>query len=284
VEMAWCGGGVVVVVRWLGESGAWHGGDGMASVAWMMMTRVDGNGAVVLLGGVGGGGSGRRRGSGEQPGIVGGRTGDQGSRGGGRGTKVDDCESIDLLDVLLVVKFDEQSVFNHWDWTSNGAWCNKGTRIINGWNHNDVDVVVIDQDDQVIHTRIWLKKERKEVFCSFIYAHNRYTHRRSLWRSLSKHTCSLPTELKDFPSKFNELTEEIKSLTSQVAELKTLKWELLEEFLSLPAKVELAQAKIKTLDALPSLLLNVTKSLNKFAEVLESTSTKAGDQSVLSVG
>nr|GEV47022.1 hypothetical protein [Tanacetum cinerariifolium] len=41
---------------------------------------------------------------------------------------------------------------------------------------------------------------------------------------------------------------------------------LLEEFLSLLAKVESAQAKLKTLDALPSLLLNVTKSLNKFAE------------------
>ncbi|GKF51974.1 RNA-directed DNA polymerase, eukaryota, reverse transcriptase zinc-binding domain protein, partial [Tanacetum coccineum] len=32
-----------------------------------------------------------------------------------------------------------------------------------GWNRNDVDVVVIDQDDQVIHTRIWLKTERKET-------------------------------------------------------------------------------------------------------------------------
>nr|GEV51275.1 hypothetical protein [Tanacetum cinerariifolium] len=78
------------------------------------------------------------------------------------------------------------NVFNHLDWTSNGTWCNKGTRIIMGWNYNDVNVVVIDQDDKVIHTRIWLKNERKEVFCSFIYAHNRYTHHRSLWRSLSK--------------------------------------------------------------------------------------------------
>ncbi|GKE40794.1 hypothetical protein Tco_1464199 [Tanacetum coccineum] len=127
---------------------------------------------------------------------------------------------------------------------------------------------------------------------------------------------SLPTELKDLPSKFNELTEEIKrlktqvhgleielpkelkeiptkledftktatSLTSQVVELKTLQWELPEEFLSLPAKVESAQAKLTTLDALPSLWLNVTKALNKFAVVLESTSTKAGDQSVPSAG
>nr|GEV18960.1 retrovirus-related Pol polyprotein from transposon TNT 1-94 [Tanacetum cinerariifolium] len=93
---------------------------------------------------------------------------------------------------------------------------------------------------------------------------------------------SLPTELKDLPSKFNELTKEIKgtatSLTSQVAKLKTLQWELLKEFHSLPAKVESAQARLKTLDALPSLLLNVAKALNKFVEVLESTSTKAGDQ------
>nr|GEV21979.1 hypothetical protein [Tanacetum cinerariifolium] len=53
-----------------------------------------------------------------------------------------------------------------------------------------------------------------------------------------------------------------------------------EEFLSLPVNVESAQDKLMTLDALPSLLLNVTKALNKFVEVLESTSTKAGDHSV----
>nr|GEW29310.1 DNA-directed DNA polymerase [Tanacetum cinerariifolium] len=79
---------------------------------------------------------------------------------------------------------------------------------------------------------------------------------------------SLPTELKDLPSKFNELSDEVKglktqvhelgielpkelkeilttleafmttvtSLTSQVDELKTLHWELPEEFLSLPAQ------------------------------------------------
>ncbi|GJR99878.1 hypothetical protein Tco_0316387 [Tanacetum coccineum] len=73
------------------------------------------------------------------------------------------------------------------DWTSNGACYDKGTRIIIGRNHNDVDVVVITQDAQAIHTRIWLKAERKEVFCSFIYAHNRYTQRCDLWRNLSMH-------------------------------------------------------------------------------------------------
>ncbi|GKD65790.1 hypothetical protein Tco_1307898, partial [Tanacetum coccineum] len=87
----------------------------------------------------------------------------------------------------------------------------------------------------------------------------------------------LPKELKEIPTKLEDFTKTATSLTSQVAELKTLQWELPEEFLSLPAKVESAQAKLKTLDALPRLLLNVTKALNKFANVLESTSTKAGD-------
>nr|GEX55216.1 hypothetical protein [Tanacetum cinerariifolium] len=78
-------------------------------------------------------------------------------------------------------------VFGHWDWTSNGTWCSKVSRIILGWNRNDVDVSVITQDVQVIHMRIWLKADRKELFCSFIYAHNQYTHRRSLWQNLEMH-------------------------------------------------------------------------------------------------
>nr|GEV77101.1 hypothetical protein [Tanacetum cinerariifolium] len=42
--------------------------------------------------------------------------------------------------------------------------------------------------------------------------------------------------------------------------------------------VESVQAKIKTLNALPSLLNRVTEALNKFSQVIESTSTKAGDK------
>ncbi|GJV52377.1 hypothetical protein Tco_1448118 [Tanacetum coccineum] len=131
---------------------------------------------------------------------------------------------------------------------------------------------------------------------------------------LSTHdfSSSLPTELKDIPSKLNELTGEVQglkkqvhdleielpgdlneiptkledftktvtSLTSQVAELKTLQWELPQEFLFLPGQVASVQTKLKTLDALLGLLSHVTKALNKFAKVLDSTSSKAGDQSV----
>ncbi|GJW57820.1 hypothetical protein Tco_0104551 [Tanacetum coccineum] len=91
---------------------------------------------------------------------------------------------------------------------------------------------------------------------------------------------SLPTEINDLPSKFNELTEEVKglmkqvheleielpgdlkeipskledftktvtSLTSQVAELKTLQWELPAEFLSMLSQVEMDITSKKTRD------------------------------------
>ncbi|GJS11925.1 hypothetical protein Tco_0368721 [Tanacetum coccineum] len=94
----------------------------------------------------------------------------------------------------------------------------------------------------------------------------------------------LPGDLKEIPTKLDDFTKNVTSLTSQVAELKTLQWELSAEFLSLPAQVASVQAKLKTLDALPSLLLTVTQALNKFAQVLNFASSKAGDQSVLLVG
>ncbi|GKE32980.1 hypothetical protein Tco_1452302, partial [Tanacetum coccineum] len=79
------------------------------------------------------------------------------------------------------------NVLRFWNWTSNGALCSKGSRIIVGWNPNGVDLVTISQDAQVMHTRILFKADKKELFCSFIYAHNRYTHRRNLWSNLSLH-------------------------------------------------------------------------------------------------
>ncbi|GJX72136.1 hypothetical protein Tco_0309307 [Tanacetum coccineum] len=54
-------------------------------------------------------------------------------------------------------------------------------------NSNNVDINVVSQDDQAMHARVWIKADKKEVFCSFIYAHNRYSQRRALWENLGKH-------------------------------------------------------------------------------------------------
>ncbi|GJQ91736.1 hypothetical protein Tco_0002875 [Tanacetum coccineum] len=94
----------------------------------------------------------------------------------------------------------------------------------------------------------------------------------------------LPGDLKEIPSKLKEFTKTVTSLTSQVTELKTFQWELLAKFLSLLVQVASVQAKLKTLDALPGLLLNVTKALNKFAQALYYTSSKAEDQGFPSAG
>ncbi|GJX89780.1 hypothetical protein Tco_0343106 [Tanacetum coccineum] len=111
----------------------------------------------------------------------------------------------------------------------------------------------------------------------------------------------LPTELKDLPSKFTELSGKIKelkqhvkemeielpgdskkiptkletftstisSLTSQVAELKKIQWELPADFQALPVLVSSVQMQLKTLDSLPSLLNKVTETFNMFATVVE---------------
>ncbi|GJW75815.1 hypothetical protein Tco_0135185 [Tanacetum coccineum] len=91
-----------------------------------------------------------------------------------------------------------------------------------------------------------------------------------------------PRELKEIPTKLEDFTKTVTSLTSQVAELKTLQWELLAEFLSLPTQVKMIQAKLKTLDALPSLLHKVTNALNQFAQAIASKKIK--DNSVTSAG
>ncbi|GJR89749.1 hypothetical protein Tco_0213760 [Tanacetum coccineum] len=90
---------------------------------------------------------------------------------------------------------------------------------------------------------------------------------------LSAHdfSSSLPTKLKNLPLKFNKLTEEVKELKNQVHNLEI---ELPRDLKKIPTKLE------DFTKTVTSLLLHVTKALNKFAQVLDSTSSKAGDQSV----
>ncbi|GJY33801.1 hypothetical protein Tco_0418270 [Tanacetum coccineum] len=85
---------------------------------------------------------------------------------------------------------------------SHVSWCSKGTRIILGWNSNNVDINVVSQDDQAMHARVWIKADKKEVFCLFIYAHNRYSQHRALWENLGKHKfkeCVENIEVLDIP-------------------------------------------------------------------------------------
>ncbi|GJR30025.1 retrovirus-related pol polyprotein from transposon TNT 1-94 [Tanacetum coccineum] len=92
-----------------------------------------------------------------------------------------------LMISVAFMDYSGNEVLPKTNWTSNGALCSKGTRIILGWNANNVDVNIIAQDDQVMHARLWLKVDKKELFCSFIYAHIRYIQWRALWEKLGMH-------------------------------------------------------------------------------------------------
>ncbi|GJU33009.1 hypothetical protein Tco_1176598 [Tanacetum coccineum] len=95
-------------------------------------------------------------------------------------------------------------------------------------------------------------------------------------KELKKHVrdmeIELPGDLKEIPTKLETFTSIISSLSSQVAELKNIEWELPAEFLNLPSQVTLVQEKLKTFDSLPSLLHKVTDTLNRFSTMVENAS------------
>ncbi|GJV17973.1 putative reverse transcriptase domain-containing protein [Tanacetum coccineum] len=78
-------------------------------------------------------------------------------------------------------------VFPNWDWTSNAGLCNKGCRIIRGWNKDVVDVIVMHQTDQAIHAKVIHQDDQKIICCTFIYAGNDPRERRVLWADLKLH-------------------------------------------------------------------------------------------------
>ncbi|GKA61762.1 hypothetical protein Tco_0761281 [Tanacetum coccineum] len=121
-----------------------------------------------------------------------------------------------------------------------------------------VDDSEVDEDDEIHHT---LNVETEDT---------------SVPKSLS------PRFERNSPQALEDFTKTVTSLTSQVAKLKTLQWELPAAFLVVPSQVKMVQAKLKTLDALPSLLNKVTNALNQFAQAI--TSKKAGSDSVPLVG
>ncbi|GKA00236.1 retrovirus-related pol polyprotein from transposon TNT 1-94 [Tanacetum coccineum] len=87
-----------------------------------------------------------------------------------------DTENVFISSSTIVMDGDDDDE-EKWKWTSNEMACSKGSRIILGWNPDIVNVVIILFIDQVMHACIVFKAEKKELFCSFIYAHNRYIQR-----------------------------------------------------------------------------------------------------------
>ncbi|GJX66204.1 hypothetical protein Tco_0300547 [Tanacetum coccineum] len=90
---------------------------------------------------------------------------------------------------------------------------------------------------------------------------------------------SIPTELKELPSKIIDINEAVGEIKKYVEELEV---EIPGDLKELPRKLKLS--KLKVLDVLPILLNKVTEALDMFASVIESSSQKAGDIKVPSIG
>ncbi|GJX33460.1 RNA-directed DNA polymerase, eukaryota, reverse transcriptase zinc-binding domain protein [Tanacetum coccineum] len=80
-----------------------------------------------------------------------------------------------------------KKVCSRWKWTSNGSLCDKGSRIILGWNDDLVDVMIMAKTNQVMHVQVNTRIDNKTLFCSFIYADNYYNDHRALWKNLVGH-------------------------------------------------------------------------------------------------
>ncbi|GJR73381.1 hypothetical protein Tco_0085746 [Tanacetum coccineum] len=106
-----------------------------------------------------------------------------------------------------------------------------------------------------------------------------------LSKLLSSHdfSNSLPTELKELPSKFKDLFGEIKELKKYVHELEI---KLLGDLKEIPTKLEQFNSTVSglTIQGSKLLLKKVIEALDRFAKAIDIASHKAGDQSVLSAG
>nr|GEZ55904.1 hypothetical protein [Tanacetum cinerariifolium] len=63
-------------------------------------------------------------------------------------------------------------IFGNWEWYSNMQYCDKGCRIMLGWNGNTVDLRIIHSAKQSMLCEIVSIGTEKSVFCAFIYAAN----------------------------------------------------------------------------------------------------------------
>ncbi|KAJ9536674.1 hypothetical protein OSB04_un000147 [Centaurea solstitialis] len=76
--------------------------------------------------------------------------------------------------------------FGRWEWVSNQAQSEFGTRILIAWDVAAVDVMVLEAHGQYIHCEVRLRDLPQAFFVSFIYGANRGQERKLLWSGLRK--------------------------------------------------------------------------------------------------
>ncbi|KAJ9536435.1 hypothetical protein OSB04_un000393 [Centaurea solstitialis] len=78
------------------------------------------------------------------------------------------------------------ATFGRWDWISNQAVSEFGTRIIIAWDVACVDVMILESHRQFMNCEVRIRGSSNSFFVSFVYGDNRGRERRTLWSGLRK--------------------------------------------------------------------------------------------------
>ncbi|PWA65133.1 RNA-directed DNA polymerase, eukaryota, Reverse transcriptase zinc-binding domain protein [Artemisia annua] len=79
-------------------------------------------------------------------------------------------------------------VYQSWEWTSYMQNCNKGCRIVLGWDQQEVSVQVLNRTSQSIFCVISANQFKFKCFYTFVYAANDGIDRRELWNELKQNS------------------------------------------------------------------------------------------------
>ena len=75
-------------------------------------------------------------------------------------------------------------VFGVWEWVDNLRMCDKGCRILIGWNNERVNLSIIHMARQSVLCKVKDVNGKLELYCTFVYATNGGADRKILWEDL----------------------------------------------------------------------------------------------------
>lgn len=78
-------------------------------------------------------------------------------------------------------------VFGNWEWCANAMNCDRGCRILTGWDRDVINVMIITQSDQSMLYVCETVDGKRKFYCSIAYAETKGRERRRLWDELKVH-------------------------------------------------------------------------------------------------
>ncbi|GJV18759.1 RNA-directed DNA polymerase, eukaryota, reverse transcriptase zinc-binding domain protein, partial [Tanacetum coccineum] len=75
-------------------------------------------------------------------------------------------------------------IFGRWKWFTNMSYCNKGCRIMVGWNDDVINIGVVHMARQSVLVKVETRDGNMKMYGTFIYTSNSGLERKELWKDL----------------------------------------------------------------------------------------------------